>query len=754
VFDHPRASLALLAALTLAFAAGLPRLETDVGYRSVLGRQHPTVARFEAFLGRFGGGFPLAAVYDCTGIPACDSVFDPDALRTAAAIAGSLAAEPSIRRVDSVATTPLLLPGEEGEVAVRHLVEQGAAAADREHLARRALRDSLWPRWLLDAEGRVGAIVIEVASSRSRDQVAAYAALEAALAPHEARGYRFQRVGGPVEFVVAGTELQADTARLVPLMVALVAGVLIALFRSVGIAVAALVTVGVGVIWTFGAMGWLGWSENSVTQALPPLLLVIGVCDGIHLLARMAGIAVEQPGRPRRETVLAAVRDVGGPCLLTTLTTAAGFASFASSALESFVRFGLAASFGVCAALLLTFTLLPLLALRLPLAHPPAARAALRWERTLTALVGFARRRAAPLLLATLAIGGVLAFGVGALRVDASFEDLYGVESPVVRWAHYVSDHLRRPDSLEVELLPPEGTHPNEPESLQVVEAAAASLAGIAGLGPARSAVDWISLVHQLANDDEPFWYRLPGRREDVDEIVDALDERDPAALGHWIAREPVGYRISLESEKLPQEEMRRVFAQSESRLGATLPEDWRWQLTGPFAVVHDMIDEIQRTQLWSFGLAAVVVLVLVALFLRSLRLAALALLPTVLPVLATLGAMGWWGAPLDVGSAMVAAIVIGVAVDDCIHLLSVYESRRSEGLVRADAMAQAVMQVGRAVVTTSLALALGFFALTLSSWSTIAHFGVLAGLAILVALLAVVVLLPAAMGALTPSHR
>jgi predicted RND superfamily exporter protein len=105
------------------------------------------------------------------------------------------------------------------------------------------------------------------------------------------------------------------------------------------------------------------------------------------------------------------------------------------------------------------------------------------------------------------------------------------------------------------------------------------------------------------------------------------------------------------------------------------------------------MIDEIQRTQLSSFGMAA---------------------------------------------------IVIGVAVDDCIHVLSVYQRQRASGLDRSRAMARAVVQVGRAVVTSSIALALGFFALTLSSWSTISHFGALAGLAILVALVAVVGVLPA----------
>ena len=742
--DSPRAVAATLAVITGLLALGTLRLETDVGYRSLLGRSHPAVAQFDGFLGSFGGGFPLAAVYDCNESPRCESVFDVDALLMASSIVEALANEPSIRRVDSVATTPLMVPHTDGGVAVRLFVERGAVVADRAALAERALRDSPWPRQLVDPAGHVGAIVIEVVSSESRDQAAAYAALDAALAPHETGGIRFHRVGGTVEFVVAGGELQADTARMVPVMVLLVGCVLLALFRSLSMAVAALVTVGVSVVWTFGAMGWIGWSQNSVSQALPPLLLVIGVCDVIHLLARLATDAAATPQRSRRELLLGAAREVGPPCVLTTLTTAAGFASFAASELESFVRFGLAAAFGVIVALGLTFTLLPLLALRLPLAHAPAAAAAQRWDRVLGSVVSAAQRHARLVLGTTLVLSVGLGWGVPRLRVDASFEDLYGAESRVVRWAQYVGDHLRRPDSLEVTLSPDTPARLDDPSSLAIVEATADSLAQIDGLGPARSVVDWIALAHQLANDDDAFWHRIPAREADVASIVRAIDEGSPAALAQWVDREGGRYRISLESEKLPQEEMRRVLRQVDERLADLLPTGWRRELTGPLAVVHDMIDEIQRTQLVSFAAAAGIVLVLVGLFLRSARLALLALAPTLLPVIATLGAMGWSGTPLDVGSTMVAAVVIGIAADDCIHLLSVYQQLRHAGLSRTGAMHDAVLRVGRALVTTSLALSLGFFALTLSSWSTIAHFGALASIAIAGALVAVITVLPA----------
>jgi predicted RND superfamily exporter protein len=740
--SRPRAILTLLGAVTLSLGAGTLRLETDVGYRSLLGADHPAVVRFDTFLGRFGGGFPLAAVWSCEETPRCTSVFDPDALAMAADVAGALAAEPSIRRVESPATTPLLVPGDDGPVA-RFLFSDGAPARDRARLAVRALDASLWPRQLVNETGTVGAVVLEVASSTSAANRAAYAALDAALAPHERAGYRFHRVGGPVEFVVAGDELAADTRRLVPAMVGIVATVLLVLFRSATVAGAALVTVGISVLWAFGLMGWLGWPENAVSQALPPLLLVIGVCDAIHLLARYASEAGAAPERPREALLGDVVRDIGRPCLATSLTTAAGFASFATSGLASFVRFGAIAAFGVMSAWLLTFTLLPILAARLRPDGIRAAHASQAWDHVLRRVVDAARAHALAVLVLSAIVASVFASGFARLRVDASFEDLYGEDSQVVRWAHFVGDRLRRPDSLEVEVVAP-GADVHDPATLRVVEGVGEGLAAIPGLGPARSLADPVSLVNQLASGGDPFWYRVPDLASDLREILELLAERDENTLRHWLDADGPAFRISVEAEKPPQDEMRRIFAEVDAVLLARLPAGWSARLTGPLAIVHDMVDEIQRTQLASFATAGVVVLVLASIFLGSARYGILALVPTVLPVVVTLGAMGLAGASLDVGSAMVAAVVIGIAVDDAIHLLAQYGRRRAEGSSRPDAMHEAVLHVGRAVATTSIALALGFAALTLSSWQTISAFGGLAATAILCALVAVLVVLPA----------
>ena len=256
---HPLATLAAALAATLAFGAGLLRLETDVGYRAFLGADHPAVRRYDAFLARYEGGVPMALVYTCEGSAPCRTVFDASALEMARAVSDAVASAPGVRRVESPSRTAVLMPARPPRPPLpRRFFEDGALAPDREALAARARVDRLWRGGLVSEDARTGALVIEVADSRGQTAVAAWHAVERAIAPYESQGYAFRAVGGPVEFVVAGGELERATRRFVPVMVGLVALGLALLLRSPPSTAALLGTIGLGVVWTHGLLGWLG----------------------------------------------------------------------------------------------------------------------------------------------------------------------------------------------------------------------------------------------------------------------------------------------------------------------------------------------------------------------------------------------------------------------------------------------------------------------------------------------------------------
>jgi predicted RND superfamily exporter protein len=744
---HPRATLAAALAATFFFAAALPRLETAVGYRAFLGEAHPSVRTFDAFLERFEGGLPLAIVYACGEGAPCESVFDDAALAMAREVAGALAAAPGVRRVESPATSTLFVPDRPPlPPRPRRFFENGGMAPDRAGLAVRARADRLWRGALVSEDGRTGAIVVEVAGSEGAAAESVWRAAERALAPHEAHGFSFYPVGGPVEFVVAGGELERAAHRMVPLMVLLVAGGLALLLRSPGATAALLATVGLGVVWTHGLLGWLGWPQNTLTQILAPVVLVIGTCNGLHLIARLAAVRAAEPGAPLRALLQRAADEVGAPCLMMTLTTMGGFLSFATSDLEAFVRFGAAAAFGIGASLLLCFSVLPVLLLRLPPRPAPDRSDPGVLENALVRLARRVERHAGLVLAVAAVVAIVCGLGMLRLRVDATFEDLYGEGSRVVRAVHFVREHLRRPDTLEVEISLPPGADVAAPETLGVLERVSARLAAIPDVGRVRSLLDPLSWANRLATGDDPRGERPAATAGGNRLLLAHLAPERGGPLRSFFDAGAGRARLSLETEKPPQERVRALVAGADAALRAELPEGWGFTLTGPIVLVRDMLEAIQSSQRTSFLQAWATVALLVALFYRSLQPALLVTVSTVLPVLATVGAMGLLRVPLDPGSAMVAAVVLGISDDDAIHLIAQYRRLRSEGAEVAAAVEGALVHSGRALVTTSLSLALGFSTLALSPWRSVASFGLLSALAILVALGAVLIVLPAAL--------
>ncbi len=287
---HPVRVLVLLSLFTLAFAGQLPKLRTEFGYRPLLGEEHPSIQVLDGFIERFGGGFPVQIAWSCRQSPHCETIFDPASLRMADAVSRRLASLAVIRDVRSPASSSLLVPTHDG-FEVRHFVERGEPAADARLLAERALDDPLWVGNLVSRDGRTGVIVVQPVDSESETSVQVVEAIRQALLPFEAAGFEFHLVGHAVEFVVAGRELAQSSAALTPIAAIVIALIVFALSRSWQGVLASLATVLTSLVWTFGLLAALHWPRDSILQTLAPLILVVGVCDAIHLLSRFAAEA-------------------------------------------------------------------------------------------------------------------------------------------------------------------------------------------------------------------------------------------------------------------------------------------------------------------------------------------------------------------------------------------------------------------------------------------------------------------------------
>jgi predicted RND superfamily exporter protein len=382
--------LLLLAVISIALSAGLTRLRTEFGYRVLIGDEHPSVRALDELIARFGGGLSLIIAWKCGDGCPCESAFDQASVEMAHAVTQALAPLSGIQNIVGIANAALPVPDGDG-FAIRRLVENGKRVSDAEALAARALDDPLWVGRFVSADGSVGVIAVQPSDSRNETAERVLGAVEEALAPHRQRGFEFHFAGGAAITVTAGRDLAESTARLVPLTVLIIGSVLLGLSGSWQVAAIALASMGLALAWTFGLLGWLDWPQDGILEVLAPLILVVGVCDAVHLLVRYAVEVGSREGsgssEARSRALLAAAREVGPACLVTTLTTSVAFLSFVTSALDTFVRFGAIAAFGVTVCLILSFTLMPILTRAIPISGVRAVRASETWRRALDAIV-------------------------------------------------------------------------------------------------------------------------------------------------------------------------------------------------------------------------------------------------------------------------------------------------------------------------------------------------------------------------------
>jgi predicted RND superfamily exporter protein len=237
---------------------------------------------------------------------------------------------------------------------------------------------------------------------------------------------------------------------------------------------------------------------------------------------------------------------------------------------------------------------------------------------------------------------------------------------------------------------------------------------------------------------------RLPDGPEAAAQLLLLLEAADPVALARVLTPDRRVLRLSVpyasstsDSIWTDTERVRQVLAE---RFGG----DGAWSITGSVVLLSHLADLVLAAQTASFSTAFATIFLVIFAVVRSLRLGLLGMLPNVLPVAAILGLMGASDIHLDVGTAMIASIVLGVSVDDTIYFLLHYRRARSQGAGVRDAVAYTLAIAGKPALFCSAVLALGFFVLAFSSFQTLAIFGLLSGFAVLLAAASELFVLPA----------
>ena len=722
---HGRKVLVAIALLTAAFGAGYARLvwTDDPEILSLEGSDE--LAFYREYVARWGSDELIVLGWE---VP---DAFAPAALAQLRDLTGALLAIDGVRWVSSLDTAFTVDTGPFGPYA-RPLVPD--ELDDPSGVRAAALASPFARGALVSADGRMLLAAVQL-EGESFDNTAherhVLAELDRLLAQPEFAALHVQLVGSPV-FNRALSQLnRRDNALFTPLALAIIALSLLALFRSALPPLLALAVLGTSVVWTLGTMGWLGVPLNITTSLLPPLLMVIAVADGIHVVT---GYVDELGNGCSRERALRRTLDeVATACLWTSLTTALGFASLLTVQIESVRSFAGFAALGVLIALFCSLVLMPALLVRLPLER------AARHRAPLPGFGWLARAARRPGLALGLALAPVLAAAVALPRVEVATHDgeFFSPAHPINRAYRLLETRLGGVTPFELELTPPPGTPLRSAETVGAARALQRELAAIPELTPGTSIADLLlASTPGLDLDDSAA----------VERALFLVQAVAPQEVQAFLHDAPPRARIGARALAMTSARSAELLALVRERAAQVLPPGWSARATGLVPVFSQMEQYLVQGQVSSYGLAVASVFAVWAVGFRSLRLAAIALVVNLVPIALGGVLMAVLGIRLDVATVMVASIALGIIDDDTVHLITTWKRGVDETGDPEAALGRAFEVAGRAIAVTSLILLAGFAALTLSGFQPTAHFGLLVCAAVGAALLADLLILPAAL--------
>jgi hypothetical protein len=521
-----------------------------------------------------------------------------------------------------------------------------------------------------------------------------------------------------------------------------------------------------------GLLGMFGWQVTVISSNFVSLQLIITMAITIHLIVRYRDLAYRNPTADQRKLILETVRLMVTPCLYAALTTIAGFGSLLLCDLLPVKTFGWMMIAGIIVSLGVTFLLFPaglMVVLKKPdrsgLSKPKS-----KFSFT-SFLAGFTGKHGRSILVISGIVFIISVIGISRLVVENSFIDYFKDTTEIYQGLKVIDQKLGGTSPLDVII------DLNEPESSSQKPVAGANAKSDDGFEEFEE--------FESEKDDGRYWFTADkmAKVTRIHEYLDSLPETgkvislatmlkiaedyndgqplDNFQLALLYGELPEKLKsmvikpyVSIENDQLrfavrvrdSEKSLRRdallkkIKYELINKLGLT--ED-NIHLTGLLVLYNNMLQSLFESQILTLGIVVIALMVMFVVLFRSLKIALIAITPNLLAISAVLGVIGWLNIPLDMMTITIAAISMGIAVDNTIHYIYRFrqEFRAEHNYVKT--VFKCHGSIGNAIYYTSVPIIIGFSILALSNFLPSIYFGLLTGLAMLIALIASLTLLP-----------
>lgn len=558
------------------------------------------------------------------------------------------------------------------------------------------------------------------------------------------QGYDIHFSGQPLINARFEIHTLEDSRILNPAMALLMIIVLFISFRAWSAMLSPWLVIGLGIVTVLGVQGLLNYPHTPVDSALIPTLIIIGIGVSVHVLVEFYHF--RQQGLDAKDASRNIIQVLWKPAFFTALTTAIGFYSLSVTKITAVKEFALLGAIGPLVLFVYAMTILPALLSYVTKVSPKTTKVMSEGliSRFTNAIPNFVRRYQKVILIVGLGFLGFAVYSVPAIQVDTNFIKYFKSDNPARQDMVYFDEVYKGVMPLELIFDSGEEGGVKNPDFLRRVDEFQIFLRDMPTLGSFNSLVDYLKQINQALNNDDPAYFRLPdtsnavaqylflyqnsGPEEDLADIKDFDDRyvRITVPIVNMLASE-----MSVELEKI-QHQLDDKYA------------DLNPVTTGAMYNFHVQNVYTAEGMYQSFSIALLVISVCFIFIFRSFKYGILSMVPSILPILIVGGAVGLLGIPLDLGTMVVGAMTMGIAVDDAIHVVNRYLLAKREGDSTDSAIRRAMSESGRAVVFSSVVLVLGFSVLMFANFVPIMYVGLFGASIMFLALVGDLIFLPA----------
>ncbi len=723
--------------ITLLLSFSLKHIAYEGNYRIWFDPDSRIITSYDAFRDTFGGDDTFVVAFGDK-----EGIFRPKAIDTVLALTRKFAKIEGVRKVDSL-TNYQYIRSEDDDIIVEDFIEDTVELKVKKVLA---LHDPLIVDHLISKEGKTTLIAVKLTSLQGSDEavnIEVMQELQSILKKYEEEtGYRFYLSGVPAITASLVTVSQHDALLLMPLAVVIVVVMLWLLFRDVmGVIVPSAV-----IVFTFlivlSMQMLLGYRLNNFTVNIPSFISAIAIADAMHLV--LAWVYYRQKGLKNKEAVTVALQKNFLPIAMTSFTTATGFATLGLSAIEPIATLGLAITSGALIAFVLSVTLAPAILLTRREEHTVKPVHFLDLSQV-TGYGAFIRRHDRKIIVAFVLLFLFAGYGLRYIKVDSNSIKYFSPDTAVRSGSDFIEEHITGPMVYEVVLDSARKEGIKDPKFLeQVIDFEKALKENYPAVRFSISLKDIIVRMQTVLNPDAAT--ALPEEKNLVAQylLLYSMSLPQGMEINDQVDTNERYLRLTLNSDVQDTSKDLEMIAWIKKWWRERAP--YAADVQGQTAIFAYMQSSVTDTLVISIASTLLIVMLAMFLIFRNVKMLLLFILPNVAPLVLVAGVMGYLGIHIDIGVAISAAVILGIAVDDTIHFFSKFFDVIKEKPFE-ESIDHVISHSGNAMILTTLILSLTFAVFGVSSFIPNVNFAIVTITALNIALLLDLLLLPVLLG-------